>query len=170
MAHHYYFCCRSCRDKFAANPTAFLSGSPGQRSGSGHSPSKVSADRVRPPTRPISARCIRKSGSAGRAVVPSAAWRWSRSRRGRRWSELNTPARCIRRSCGPSRAACPICGMALEPRTVVGGRIESRTGRHVAPVLGERGADAAAVSARHVADGFGRPVPRLASRAELFLC
>ena len=34
---------------------------------------------------------------------------------------------------------CPICGMALEPRTVTGTRRKSRTCRHDAAVLGERG-------------------------------
>jgi Cu+-exporting ATPase len=39
----YYFCCRSCRDKFAANPAAFLSGPPEQRRVAGHDHSKVAA-------------------------------------------------------------------------------------------------------------------------------
>ena len=67
----------------------------------------------------------------------------------RRRPARSTPARCIRR-CGRSApAACPICGMALEPEQVIARRrARSRTDRHDAAVLDRAGADAAGVRAR----------------------
>ena len=43
----YYFCCRTCRDKFAANPSAFLARTPAQKSCCGDAPSNVPAASVR---------------------------------------------------------------------------------------------------------------------------
>ena len=69
--------------------------------------------------------------------------------------------------------SCPICGMALEPRTVATrGRRQSRTPRHDAPLLVERAARRSARRARHGA--HGRPLahaisPRLAAWIEFAL-
>ena len=115
---HYYFCCRSCRDKFAANPSAFLSGSPGQRSGSGHSQSKVSAARTAADATYVCPMHLEvrqrgpgscpKCGMALEPETPSA---------GVDRIEYTCPMHpeIVR----PEPGTCPICGMALEPRTVV---------------------------------------------------
>jgi P-type Cu+ transporter len=114
----YYFCCRSCREKFAASPTVFLSGSPGQRSGPGHSPSQVTAAPtavdatyvcpMHPEVRQRGPGSCPKCGMALEPETPSA---------GVERIEYTCPVHpeIIR----PGPGACPICGMALEPRTVV---------------------------------------------------
>ena len=88
----------------------------------------------------------------GMALEPERRWR----QRGR-----NIRARCIRKLCGRARS-CPICGMALEPRTD-DGRRQSRTERHDAAVLDQRGADgsAAGVAMGHMFPGM----PRLLRKA-----
>ena len=62
---------------------------------------------------PCILKCSPKPGAC-----PNAAWRLSRTLPP---SAPNTPALCIRRSCATGPGACPICGMALEPRTVTVG-------------------------------------------------
>ena len=96
-------------------------------------PSRSSVSGGRPSgSVPWVRRCARPSP----APVPSAAWRWSPRFPSRRDQDRSGPAPCIPRSCATGRAACPICGMALEPTTVTAARgRESRTARHDAPLL-----------------------------------
>ena len=80
--------------------------------------------------------------SAVRRAVPSAAWRWSRRRRRRRPGPVQL-SRCTRRSSSDEPGDCPICGMALEPMTVVRwSPDEPGAGRHDAALLDRRCPDA----------------------------
>ena len=97
-------------------------------------PSAPAAPRRRPTwSASTPAPWIRRCGRRVPAPVRNAGWRSSRStsRRSRRPSG---PARCTRRSCATRPGSCPICGMALEPRTVTLEDDESRARRHDAPV------------------------------------
>ena len=78
--------------------------------------------QVPPPALPTFARCARRSLSASRALARRAAWRSKPEVPAVPPRAPNTPARCIRKSCGRNPASCPICGMALEPRTVTAHR------------------------------------------------
>ena len=76
-------------------------------------------------TAPTSARCALKCARSGRDRVRNAAWLWNRSRR--RFAATKTEYTCpmhpeiVRAEPGN----CPICGMALEPRTVTAAEEEN---------------------------------------------
>ena len=113
----YYFCSRSCRDKFAANPSTFRAHS---RSSSIPAPPLLKRQPLARPSHDAIYVCpmhpeVRQRGpgscpKCGMALEPRIASRPE--------EQLNTPAPCIRRSCRHEPGLCPICGMALEPRTV----------------------------------------------------
>jgi Cu+-exporting ATPase len=114
----YYFCCRSCQEKFAANPAAYLSAPSNQVHG-GHAPARPSspaansADAIytcpmHPEVRQRGPRSCPKCGMALELESPLLV--------GER-VEYTCPMHpeIVRTKPG----TCPICGMALEPRTVL---------------------------------------------------
>ena len=104
----FYFCCQGCAAEFQAEPAKYLQ--PKQ-----DAPLvQVLKDGSRRPTTPVpcTPRCIRRD----RAVARNAVWRWSRRPLRRPRRARNTPAQCTRDR-ARSPGSCPICGMALEPRT-----------------------------------------------------
>ena len=72
-----------------------------------------------------SAPCVPRCASRSRCPVPSAAWRSSRKRPSPLPPAPSGPAPCIPRSCATQPGFCPICGMALEPRTVTAAEEEN---------------------------------------------
>jgi Cu+-exporting ATPase len=113
----HYFCSRSCRDKFAANPTVFLAGPSGEKSCCGHgaeNASAASADAygahicpMHPEVRQRGPGSCPKCGMALEPETPLA---------GVERVEYTCPMHpeIVR----PQPGTCPICGMALEPRTI----------------------------------------------------
>jgi Cu+-exporting ATPase len=115
----YYFCSRSCRDKFAANPAAYLTANPPlPPSCCHHEPQHAS---VAPRATDAIYTCpmhpeVRQRGpgscpQCGMALEPEAP---------------TLAAQRVEYTCPmhpeivrPEPDSCPICGMALEPRTVV---------------------------------------------------
>ena len=109
----YYFCNPSCLTRFKADPESFLTPVPrpwGVR--------VRGRSNRRPPARSTSARWTPRFARASPARARSAEWRSNRTWPRRPSSGSNTRARCIPRSFAIEPGACPICGMALEPRTV----------------------------------------------------
>jgi len=132
----YFFCSAGCLTKFRANPERVLSSVPTPMGsgfvslgtqGIGSAPAKPAAsDRsatsgARIYVCPMCAE-VRQEGPG---LVQSAEWRSKRSRRCCLRLRRNGLAQCTRRSSGRGRGSCPICGMALEPRTVTLGEEEN---------------------------------------------
>ena len=132
----YFFCCAGCLAKFQANPEKILS-SPPKPMGVGSGVSRRSDLEVMPAlTKPPAIRYAASRAAAKdtrayvcpmcpevRQIGPgpvSQVWHGAGSRiaSAPRDQDASTPAPCIRRSCEPEPGSCPICGMALEPRTV----------------------------------------------------
>ena len=104
----YWFCNPGCREKFLVDPARYTGACPLHRSFPRCSRARGESTR---------ARCTRRSARPDPEPAPSAAWRSSRASSAARGRQ-STSARCTRRSSGASPGRCPICGMALEPRTV----------------------------------------------------
>ncbi len=159
----YYFCCAQCLEKFRADPDHYLSQT-ASASGMHSAPqivgiapasaprtaaAKIALATAALPTPAKAARketayvcpCAPKCEPPSRAPARAAGWRLSRRcRPWRRGVEYTCPMHpeIIR----PGPGNCPICGMALEPRTVTatGGR-KSRVARDDSPILDQPGAD-----------------------------
>ena len=143
----YFFCCESCATKFRAAPANFLTRDAAQAAmqpavTTGHASARsFSSMELRlqmhsrrrgrrggfpPESQHTSARWIPKSAKARPALVPNAAWRSSLMFR-------RQPATRVEYTCPmhpeivrAEPGSCPICGMALEPRTAtVDGRKKS---------------------------------------------
>jgi P-type Cu+ transporter len=114
----YYFCCCSCREKFAANSSAFLSPSQ-EKSSHGDTPghlssqSTVTAETVYicPMHPEVRQRGPGSCPKCGMALEPESPLPLGER------VEYTCPMHpeVVR----PEQEFCPICGMALEPRTVV---------------------------------------------------
>ena len=70
------------------------------------------------PARTTCARWIPTFVRLAQVRARSAGWRSSPTWRAHLRRGSSTRARCTRRSCADEPGSCPICGMALEPRTV----------------------------------------------------
>jgi Cu+-exporting ATPase len=114
----YYFCSRSCLEKFAASPSAYLNGPPDQQTCCSHPQKQVSAaapDADAMYTCPMHPE-VRQHGPGTCPMCGMAL-------------ESETPTAIAQRveyTCPmhpeivrPQPGNCPICGMALEARTVV---------------------------------------------------
>jgi Cu+-exporting ATPase len=114
----YYFCCRSCRDKFAANPSAYLS-APSKQGHRSHAAERESPPAAAAPDAmyvcPMHPQ-VRQRGPGSCPICGMALEPESPLPPGER-VEYTCPMHpeVVRTEPG----ACPICGMALEPRTVV---------------------------------------------------
>ena len=111
----YYFCSRGCAEKFRNDPGKYLSPSTIR-------PAAPHAEFPKAPR--TSARWIPRFIRTTRARVPSAAWRSSRS--------LPVAATKTQWTCPmhpeivrDAPGSCPICGMALEPKTVTAAEQEN---------------------------------------------
>jgi YHS domain-containing protein len=84
--HTYYFCSPHCAQKFKEDPEKWLHAQPaghkhGTASRSEHARSETHAAQPSNKVKPGEGGAeywIRRSASPGRALAPSAAWRWSR--------------------------------------------------------------------------------------------
>lgn len=112
----FYFCCRSCREKFAANPAAYIEKSAPQACDhGGPRPTAANAGDAQatfvcpmcPDVRQVGPGSCPKCGMALEPEAPTAP-----SRRTAYVCPMH--AEVVRDAPG----SCPICGMALEPRTI----------------------------------------------------
>jgi P-type Cu+ transporter len=111
----YYFCCRSCQEKFASNPSAFLAAAPKQAHHHHTSASSVAvgagdAIYVCPMDPEVRQRGPGSCPKCGMALEPESPLPLGER------VEYTCPMHpeIVRDEPG----TCPICGMALEPRTV----------------------------------------------------
>jgi Cu+-exporting ATPase len=113
----YYFCCRSCKEKFADNPSSYLSAAPNEaHRHRASAPSSVAAGAgdaifVCPMEPEVRQRGPGSCPKCGMALEPESPLPIVER------VEYTCPMHpeVVRTEPG----ACPICGMALEPRTVV---------------------------------------------------
>jgi Cu+-exporting ATPase len=114
----YYFCCRSCQEKFASNPSAFLSAAP-SHAHRGHTSASSSplpaeagdATYVCPMHPEVRQRGPGSCPKCGMALEPESPLPMGER------VEYTCPMHPEVARTEPG--TCPICGMALEPRTVV---------------------------------------------------
>ena len=156
----YYFCCAHCLEKFRARPEDYLAARPASGAGlhqigitpaapAKSAPAKSAAGRSRGCRIPSAADAyVCPMCPEVRSAKPGACPRCGMALE----PEMPVAATRVEYTCPmhpeivrPGPGHCPICGMALEPRTVTrAGRRQSRTARHDAPLLDQRGADRSA--------------------------
>ena len=121
--HHgktYYFCGKSCLERFKANPDAFLARG-----------ARIAASAPPPPGTEYVCPMDPEVRQDHRAPVRSAAWRSSPTwRRWQRRTRMEYTCPMHPEVVRDAPGACPICGMALEPRTRHRRGREPRARRH----------------------------------------
>ena len=152
---NYYFCCAPCLEKFKADPSE-ISAATACPPASGLVMLGGAAKQAKPQPRQ-SAENVAYVCPMCPEVREQKAGRLPLLRNG---SRTRSPGRLATRTeytcpmhpeiVRPAPGSCPICGMALEPRTVTAGcRRKSRTARHDPPLLDQPRTHRAAARHRH---------------------
>ena len=163
----YYFCSRSCLEKFSANPAIFIGQPRNESCCAGHKQeTSLEAPEDAFYTCPMHPE-VRQKGpgncpKCGMALEPEAP---------------TVPAERIEYTCPmhpeivrPEPGFCPICGMALEPRTVAAVETNPELIDMTRRFWVSAALTAAAFRARHVADVLFRRAPRMAAEPGTFVC